>query len=127
MCNKKLLVVMFLLCSMLMTGCYKGSDYSEIFERYYLTTLNISDSSSVMSAIRDDDEAELLSQSESVVASWGQKEEMAILWFNAVAFDEDELTAVRKYAFVTDEKAKGCSQRNTELCSPVCFGHNNRR
>ena len=115
MCNKKLLVVMFFLCSMLIPGCYKGSDHSEIFERYYLTALNISDSSSVMSAIRDDKEAELLSQSESVVASWGQKKEMAILWFNAVAFDEDELTAVRKYAFVTDEKAKGSKLLNIDV------------
>lgn len=98
---------MFLLCSMLMTGCYIGSDYSELFERYYLTTLNISDSSSVMSAIRDGEGVELLSQSESVVASWGQKKNAAIVWFNAVAFDEEKLTAVRKYGFVTDEKAKG--------------------
>jgi len=98
---------MFFLCSMLLTGCYIGSDYSEVFERYYLTTLNISDSSSVMSAIRDDEGAELLSQSESVVASWGQKKNSSIVWFNAVAFDEDKLTAVRKYGFVTDEKGKG--------------------
>lgn len=116
MYNKKLSVVMLLfLCSMLMTGCYKGSDYSEIFERYYLTMLNVSDSSSVMSAIRDDKEAELVSQSESVVASWGQKQGMKILWFNAVAFDEDELTAVRKYGFVTDEKARGFKLLNIDV------------
>jgi hypothetical protein len=113
--NKKLLVMMLLLCTMFMTGCYKGSDYAEIFERYYLTTLNISDSSSVMSAIRDDEGAELISQSESVVASWGQKKGTAILWFNAVAFNEDELTAVRKYGFVADEKAKGSKLLNIDV------------
>lgn len=117
MYNKKLLVVAFLLlCGMLMTGCYnRGSEYPEIFERYYLTTLKVSDSSSVMSAIRDDKEAELVSQSESVVASWGKKGGTAILWFNAVAFDEDELTAVRKYGFVVDEKAKGSRLFNVDV------------
>jgi len=107
-CNRKLLVVsLIVLCSMLlMAGCQSESKYESIFERYYLTALNISNSSDVISAIRDDEGAELVSQSESVVASWGEAKNTSIMWFNAIAFNEEDLTAVRKYGFVVDEKAK---------------------
>ncbi|MBW8034993.1 MAG: hypothetical protein FVQ79_04990 [Planctomycetes bacterium] len=106
--NKKSLVLLLIvLCAMLLTtGCQVRPKYDHIFERYYLTALNISNSSDVMSAIRDDEGAELVSQSESVVASWGEEKNTSIMWFNAVAFNEEDMTAVRKYGFVVDEKAK---------------------
>jgi len=106
--NKKSLVLLLIvLCAMLLTtGCQVQPKYEHIFERYYLTALNISNSSDVISAIRDDEGAELVSQSESVVASWGEKKNTSIMWFNAVAFNEEDMTAVRKYGFVVDEKAK---------------------
>ena len=78
---------------------------SRVFDRYYMTTLKFSTSADVLGRIQQDP-AEFLSQSESVIASWGQKWSGSALWFNMVAFDEDQLTAVRKYAFLANEKAK---------------------
>ena len=49
---------------------------------------------------------ELLSQSESVVASLGQDKNGYKTWFNMVAFHEYSLTAIRKYFFVVDEKGR---------------------
>ncbi len=51
-------------------------------------------------------ESELLSQSRSVVASSGQSKNGYKTWFNMVAFDENKLTAKRKYFFLVDEKVK---------------------
>lgn len=88
------------------SGCQLMVRDSKVFDRYYMTTLKFSSSADVLAHIQKED-SEFLSQSESVVASWGQKWSDAALWFNMVAFDEDELTAVRKYAFLGNEKAKG--------------------
>ncbi|MBN2271792.1 MAG: hypothetical protein JXN61_14330 [Sedimentisphaerales bacterium] len=49
---------------------------------------------------------ELLSQSESVVASLGQSKEGYKTWFTMVAFHEYELSVIRKYFFVVDEKVE---------------------
>lgn len=51
-------------------------------------------------------ESELLSQSRSVVASSGQSKNGYKTWFNMVAFDEQKLTAKRKYFFLVDEKVR---------------------
>jgi energy-converting hydrogenase A subunit M len=51
-------------------------------------------------------EHELLSQSKSVVASYGQKKKGFKRWLKMVAFDENELTAQRKYLFIEDERPK---------------------
>ncbi len=47
--------------------------------------------------------AELLSQSENVVASSGQSEDGRRLWFNMFAFHEFRLNVIRKYFFVADD------------------------
>ena len=49
---------------------------------------------------------ELLSQSDSVVASLGQTKEGYKTWFTMVAFHEYELSVIRKYFFVVDEKVE---------------------
>jgi len=49
---------------------------------------------------------ELLSQSKSIVASYGQKSNGRKRWFKMVAFEEDQLTAQRKYLFIEDERPK---------------------
>jgi len=49
---------------------------------------------------------ELLSQSDSVVASLGQGKEGYKTWFTMVAFHEYELSVIRKYFFVVDEKVE---------------------
>ncbi len=77
----------------------------QLFTRYDKVELRASASSEVLATILNPDK-ELLSQSESVVASWGHNKKASVLWFTAVAFDEDELTAIRKYALVADEITK---------------------
>jgi len=74
-----------------------------VFDRYYSTTLKLSTSSDVLAMIQDP-ETELVSQSDSVVASWGVKDAKdRTHWFNMVAFDEDQMNAVRKYGFILEE------------------------
>ena len=69
---------------------------TSVFDRYYMTTLNLSRSSDVLSIIKNDDE--LVSQGGNVIASYGPDNDGDNLWFNAVVFDEDDLTAVGKYS-----------------------------
>ena len=75
-----------------------------VFDRYYVTMLKFTSSSDILGMIHEDTEKEILSQTESVIASWGEKEDGKQFWFNIVSFDEEELTAIRKYAFLVDEK-----------------------
>jgi hypothetical protein len=51
----------------------------------------------------------LVSQSKSVIAVTGEKKKGYKTWLKMVAFDENELTATRKYFFVVDEKPKTLS------------------
>jgi uncharacterized protein YceK len=50
-------------------------------------------------------ETELLSRSESVVASLGTSKDGHKTWFNMVAFHEYRLNVIRKYFFLVDDKA----------------------
>jgi len=111
-CGKLLTTAAMVLC-MALSGCGAMSDLNRaligdahIFDRYELTTLKQSTSSDVLSIIQDS-KTELLTQSESIVASWGEKKKGSVLWFNMVAFHEEDLTATRKYSFVANERAKG--------------------
>lgn len=76
---------------------------AELDNNFLQTILRQSTSADVLAAIYQMPEYELLSQSQSVVASWGQKQKARKMWFNMVAFDEDKLTAKRKYFFVIRE------------------------
>jgi len=101
---KSRLLLLFLAVAMgFLSGC--GSRVSErpFFDRYYMTMLKFSQSSDILDVIRED-ETEILSQNESVVASWGEDTLFGTSWFNMVAFDEEALTAARKYAFFVDER-----------------------
>jgi hypothetical protein len=82
---------------------YTGDSW--LLDRYDQIVLKESSSAEVLSVIQQ--EEDFLSQSESVVAAWGDKRTGSMLWFSAVAFDEDLLTAKRKYSFVADERIKG--------------------
>jgi len=75
----------------------------ELYESYNQIRLKISSSADVLSTIHRP-EYELLSQSKSVVASLGQKKKGYKIWFNMAAFDENELTARRKYIFIVDDR-----------------------
>jgi len=106
----KLLV---LICCLGLCGCGvwdwelfkpEESAYDEqISKSYYQTKLKISNAADVLAVIHRP-EYELLSQSKSVIASAGQKKRGYKTWFNMVAFDENELTAKRKYLFIVDER-----------------------
>lgn len=54
---------------------------------------------------------ELLSQSESVVASLGQSKNGYKTWFTMAAFHEYELSLIRKYFFVVDERVRNRSRQ----------------
>jgi hypothetical protein len=104
------LIFVFLLglcgCSVVKYFKPEGPPYdNELYESYNQTELKFSSSGEVLATIYDANE--LLSQSKSVVASLGQKKKGYKRWFNMVAFDENKLTAKRKYFFVMDEKRKG--------------------
>jgi len=67
--------------------------------------------------------AELLSQSDSVVASSAQSEDGRRIWFNMVAFHEFRLNVIRKYFFVADDTGptlRGKSRRGLRFdCAMV--------
>ncbi len=77
----------------------------ELSQSYYLIQLKASTAADVLAVINRP-EYELLSQSRSVIASSGQKKKGHEIWFNMAAFDENTLTAKRKYFFLVDEKPK---------------------
>ena len=104
-----LFLTLVVLSAMCLTGCSKPtmSDYELIFDRYYATTLNVTTSADVLATTQNPD-TELLSQSESVVALWGKEgKKDRTHWFNMTAFDEDAMTAVRKYGFILEETTWG--------------------
>ena len=98
-------------CCIFISACNIFTSYerytgdSWLLDRYDRIVLKASSSAEVLSVIQQ--ENDFLSQSESVVAAWGDKRKGSILWFSVVAFDEDLLTAKRKYSFVADERIKG--------------------
>lgn len=102
-----------MICCSFLCGCAvlefvtpEGSPSNEeISESYYQTELKKSDAADVLGTIHKP-EYELLSQSKRVVASSGQKKKGYKTWFNMVAFDENGLTARRKYLFIVDERPK---------------------
>ncbi len=106
--NYSLCLTAAILVTVGLTGCKSPlTKYEGVFDRFYSTTLTMSTSSDVLGMIQNTDD-ELLSQSESVVASWGKEgKKDRTHWFNMVAFDEEEMTAVRKYAFILEETQKG--------------------
>ncbi len=50
---------------------------------------------------------ELISHSDNVVVSLGQSKDGYQSWFNMVTFQENELTAIRKYFFFVKDKTRG--------------------
>jgi hypothetical protein len=93
------LVWAIVLCVIILAGCgEKLKTRKSIESRYYRTVLKQSTSSEVLSYIQDPN-VEHLSQSASVVASWADVNKTRTHWFDMVVFDEEKLTAVRKYGF----------------------------
>ena len=105
MTSKKLIIAISLVSCIFFAGCRVGIKDADVFDRYQKTTLKLSDSADVLAYIQKGGD-EFLSPSESTVASWGTIKKDSSLWFNIVAFDEEELTAIRKYCLTADEKSK---------------------
>jgi hypothetical protein len=76
---------------------------SQLPRAYNKIWLNRSTSGDVLEVIKQNKQ-EFVSQSESVVASYGEKKETYQFWLTMVAFDEEEFTATRKYFLAVDEK-----------------------
>jgi hypothetical protein len=77
----------------------------EAFQSYYQTELKTSTTADVLAMINLP-KYETLSQSTSVIASAGEKKKGYKTWMKMVAFDENKLTAERKYLFMIDERPK---------------------
>jgi len=75
---------------------------ARIASSFNQTVLKKSTSADVLSTIHNP-KYELLSQSESILASGGEKKKGRKKWLNMVTFDENELYAKRKYFVVVDE------------------------
>ena len=109
----RVLKLSLLVCCFAFSGCSVVEYFTpeeppcdiELFYSFRQVELNKSTSADVLGIIHRAD-YELLSQSKSVIVSTGQQKEGYKTWFDMVAFDEDELTAKRKYFFEIDEKPK---------------------
>jgi hypothetical protein len=75
----------------------------QICQGYDRIKLNTSSSADVLTVLYMP-EYELLSQSKSVIASAGQKTKGRKLWCKMVAFDENSMTARRKYLLIVDDR-----------------------
>lgn len=92
---------------LLLGGCVQTFNEDQVvFQKYDRTLLRQSTSAQVLSSIYDPID-EYLSQSESVVAAWNERDKGRTHWFNMVAFDDDSLLAVRKYGFACVEQRLG--------------------
>jgi hypothetical protein len=105
----KLLAV---LCLCALCGCSvpEQADFAspgdkKLSTAYRETKLKESSSADVLTVIVKPEQG-LISQSKSVIASQGINKKGYKLWFNMIAFDENELTARRKSFFVVDEKTE---------------------
>lgn len=82
---------------------------------YNSIELSRSTSANVLDSIKQH-KGELTSQSQSVVAGWGEKKKTYQFWVTMAGFSEEDFTVTRKYFLAVDEKpwhlgAEGQSQR----------------
>ena len=90
-------------CSVVQRFKPEGPPYDwELRLGYDQTVLELSRAADVLSTIHLP-EYELLSQSQSVVATAGEKKKGHKNWLKMVAFDENTLTAQRKYLLIVDD------------------------
>lgn len=95
-------------------------DANQLPEVYGRIHLNNSTSANVLEIIKQYKQ-ESVSQSESVIASYGEKKKGYSFWMTMAAFNEEDFTVTRKYFLSVDEKPwflgdKGLRQRfDTEM------------
>jgi len=102
---KNLIMTAAAVCCVVLAGCYQVGGNEHVFDRFDKTVLRLSNSSDVLGMINQG-RYEILSQSQSVVAVCGGDENGFNPWFYVVAFDENKLTAKRKYCLSVGEKGK---------------------
>ncbi len=73
-------------------------------EAYRKIEMKTTTSAEVLDMIKHYDK-ELVSQSESTVACWGEKKDTSQFWLTMVSFDEENYNVARKYFLAVDEKA----------------------
>lgn len=108
---KKFVLFLTIAAVVYLSGCGSPlNKYEFIFDRYFAATLKVTTSADVLATTQDPD-VELLSQSESVVAVWGKEgKKDRTHWFNMIAFDEEAMTAARKYGFILEETTSGINR-----------------
>jgi len=93
-------------CRTLECGVPDGPPYNEdIAVCYNLTKLKETDAANVLEMMYFP-EYEVLSQTSGALGSYGQKKQGYKQWLTVVTFDEESLTARRKYLVIIDEKPK---------------------
>ena len=110
-------ITLAVLCCVFFCGCFGSEEVAErlwsegkpytknLPQAYDQVYLKETSSAEVLAFIkRDKPDIELLSQSESVIASFGEKKGTKQFWMNMVAFDEEDFAATRKYFLAVDEK-----------------------
>jgi hypothetical protein len=71
---------------------------------YKKINLKQSTSADVLAVIKQY-KPEIITQSKSVVVSWGEKKETSQFWLTMAGFNEEDFTVTRKYFMMVDEKA----------------------
>ena len=121
---RRILLLSFLAVTVLLTGCagisQLGQETGEVTLRafhespdesdslnfnYRLTWLGITNSATILDQIKMR-ENEVISQSQSVIGCYGEEKNRQKAWFNVVAFDEEKLTASRKYFLSSYDRPK---------------------
>ncbi|MBN1392216.1 MAG: hypothetical protein JW947_05365 [Sedimentisphaerales bacterium] len=112
--------ILAVLCCCVLCGCSvpEQADFDSPGDKtlstaYRKTELKESTSADVLAIISEPDEeiqeepeCGLVSQTKNIIALQGTNKKGYKLWFNMIAFDENELTAKRKSFFVVDEKTE---------------------
>jgi hypothetical protein len=93
-------------CKTYRTIMHGKPPYDEhLYEIYSQSQLRVSTVSDVKAlGLAYQPENELISQSQSVIVSQGQKQKGTTVWLNMIAFDQNKQTANRKYIFIVNDK-----------------------
>lgn len=100
-----------------LVGCGNGAgdlSYARLAGPYYQTRLGASSTLDVLAQMEAPDykfapeqiDLQLLTQSDTTVASSGRSADRYKTWVNIVVFDERRMTASRKYFFCSDERSR---------------------
>ena len=113
-------------CSAVQSNQPREVSYEQLCASYNKIRLKVTSSLSVLEMLGkptyelEPGSTELLSQSDTAVASLGQSKNGYKTWFTMVAFNKQNMTAERKYFYLVDEKAGSLlNQIGNFLISPA--------